>query len=483
MTRSPQGLVSLKAKCTYLKEPRVRFARSIEHEDPELGIMVYGPQSLDDPGLHPGQIRVGFIGTGDTIEKAREWILSCLDGVEGDDSNRSFPGYRKTIGFRGELIFNDHWVETLTRQDLKDINQPRLLRERFDLATRTVGDKLRLLQKEQPPTYVVMALPQDLLSSLKTIDYVDTKMGAIHRDFRRAVKAIAMTQGLPTQILLERTSTASPTSRNVDHKSKCAWNFFTGLYYKAGGIPWTPTGLLPGTCFVGVSFFRPLGDKGWNMRTSVAQAFDEHGEGLVLRGPDFEWNEDEADRSPHLGAKDAAALIKEVLQQYFDERKQKPERVVIHKKTYFTDSEREGFEGGLRAENIRKYDLVSVRPTSEIRLLRQGLYPPLRGTRFSIGDLNFLYTTGYIPAIEGYPHGHVPSPLQISDRVGDTPLETLLREILILTKMNWNSASLGGLLPITLRFSGQVGEIMKEFEFIKEIPRDQKPHRLYKFYM
>jgi hypothetical protein len=40
----------------------------------------------------------------------------------------------------------------------------------------------------------------------------------------------------------------------------------------------------------------------------------------------------------------------------------------------------------------------------------------------------------------GYPHGHVPSPLQVADHVGDTAKADLLREIMTLTKMNWNSA-------------------------------------------
>ena len=73
---------------------------------------------------------------------------------------------------------------------------------------------------------------------------------------------------------------------------------------------------------------------------------------------------------------------------------------------------------------------------------------------------------------------HVPSPLQIADHVGqDTPRQTLLCEVLALTKMNWNSAQFGGLLPITLRFSRLVGEIMRE------IPPDRDPLLQYKYYM
>jgi hypothetical protein len=59
----------------------------------------------------------------------------------------------------------------------------------------------------------------------------------------------------------------------------------------------------------------------------------------------------------------------------------------------------------------------------------------------------------------------------------DTPREVLLREILILTKMNSNSAGFAGLMPITLRFSRLVGDIMRE------IPSDREPLPNFKFYM
>lgn len=76
-------------------------------------------------------------------------------------------------------------------------------------------------------------------------------------------------------------------------------------------------------------------------------------------------------------------------------------------------------------------------------------------------------------------HGtHVPSPIQISDHVGyDTPRETILKEILILTKMNWNSSRLGGLFPITMKFSRLVGEIMRE------IGPDREPLPQMKYYV
>jgi hypothetical protein len=67
--------------------------------------------------------------------------------------------------------------------------------------------------------------------------------------------------------------------------------------------------------------------------------------------------------------------------------------------------------------------------------------------------------------------------LQIADHKGDTERAELLREVLVLTKMNWNSANMFGLMPITLRFSRLVGDVLRE------VPEDQKPKTKYKFYM
>ena len=336
---------------------------------------------------------------------------------------------------------------------------------------------MRLLsQKDRPPNYVILAIPDELLG-LKTVDYKDPVLGNVHRDLRRVLKAEAMRYKLSTQIVLGRTLKAEPGDRNVDHPSRIAWNLFTGLYFKAGGIPWSPTGLQPGTCYVGVSFYRPIGSASKRIRTSAAQAFDQHGDGIVLSGQDFTWDESQQGRSPHLDRSGAEELVTMVLKRYEDELGQKPKRIVIHKTSRFWEDEREGFLDAVDAGSIGEVDLLAVNPTSELRLLRAGQYPPLRGTSFRAGDVDFLYTTGYLAPLKAYPHGHVPSPLQVADHIGDTGINQLLGEILTLTKMNWNSAGFAGLLPITIQFSRLVGDIMRE------IPPDQDPQPQFRYYM
>jgi hypothetical protein len=50
-------------------------------------------------------------------------------------------------------------------------------------------------------------------------------------------------------------------------------------------------------------------------------------------------------------------------------------------------------------------------------------------------------------------------------------------EVLALTKMNWNSSDDHTAFPISLALARKVGLIMSE------VPLDQEPHPLYRFYM
>jgi hypothetical protein len=114
------------------------------------------------------------------------------------------------------------------------------------------------------------------------------------------------------------------------------------MYCKAGGYPWSPHGLAQGTCYVGIGVYRPLGSRFPTMQTSLVQAFDEHGEGLFLRGHDFDWDPDKTgSRSPHLSADDAARLMGRVLDQYERHMHQTPARVVAHKMSRFWPDERD----------------------------------------------------------------------------------------------------------------------------------------------
>ena len=57
-------------RCELFDEPSLEFASARLHLCPKRGISIFGPRSLDMGNRHPEIIRVGFIGTGETIDKA-----------------------------------------------------------------------------------------------------------------------------------------------------------------------------------------------------------------------------------------------------------------------------------------------------------------------------------------------------------------------------------------------------------------------------
>jgi hypothetical protein len=137
--------------------------------------------------------------------------------------------------------------------------------------------------------------------------------------------------------------------------------------------------------------------------------------------------------------------------------------------------ELEGFREALKG--IPYWDLVALGKRG-VQFLRQGDYPPLRGTWVKFAEDNFLlYTQGYVPYLRTYPSIRVPQPLEILERHGTAPPDKILQEALALTKMNWNSADFSCREPITLEFAQRVGDILGE------LPAHISPREESKFYM
>lgn len=463
---------------SWFAEPELLFAHNHVHTNPKIGVGLFGPKSFDTT-RHKTEIHVGFVGEAESIEQVKRFIADCTEGVMAEDIENGslpFPGIAEELGYRFKLTFSREILEKITNTEKDQIFENIDPEVRFNSMIDLLEEKVSLLcEKDHPLDYIFIVLSEGIYEKLRVAYTADpiTGEGSVLRNFRRAIKARLMKYRKPTQIIRDSTTGYTDDKRNLQDLATRAWNIITGMYFKVGGLPWGPTGLQASTCFVGISFFRPLGQPSC-MRASIAQAFDENGDGLVLRGQKFRWDE-EFGKSPHMPELLAKQLVAEVLERYRIECKQLPRRVVIHKSSRFEPDEREGFKKALYG--ITEYDLVTVGTTGNFRLFRSGEYPPLRGTMMNVGDNYFLYTTGYLPEMGKYPHGHVPAPLRIVDHFGDTDKTQLLQELLILTKMNWNTANVDGAYPITLQFARLVGEILRE------IPEEQEPNPKYIYYM
>jgi hypothetical protein len=295
----------------------------------------------------------------------------------------------------------------------------------------------------------------------------------LFRNFYRALKARIMSKpnAVPTQVLRRHTYVEEEATQSAATR---AWNLAVSLYYKAGNIPWRPSDLTPDTCFVGISFHHLKRRSGDLMYASLAQAFSNDVEPFALRGALIP-PEQLKNRHPYLTERQAAELMAQVVENYKWKTGARPSRVVVHKTSQYQEEEAEGFEGALMSE-VPACDLIWLAPTG-FRLIRKGVQEAWRGTVCTIGDDDhYLFTTGFVPDWKEYPGPHVPSPLQIGS-LKPTDLEERAREILALTKMNWNSAEGVGRNPITISFARKVGMIMTE------LGDEATPNPLYRFYM
>ena len=262
--------------------------------------------------------------------------------------------------------------------------------------------------------------------------------------------------------------------REMQDEATRAWNFFCALYYKAGGIPWRlareSTDLM--TCYMGISFYHDPASE--SLRTSVAQIFNERGEGMVVRGGPAVL--DQQDKSPHLSPHDADRLLTQAVEAFRREHRTSPARSVCHKSSYFSEAELRGCAATVKQLRLDAYDLLSLRP-SHTRLYRPHSYPPLRGTAVVHSGGCLLYTQGSVDFYHCYPGLYTPRTLDVRLGHAEAGVLGLLTEVLALTKMNWNSTELINLEPITLSAARSVGCILRH------IPPERATQSRFSFFM
>lgn len=252
-----------------------------------------------------------------------------------------------------------------------------------------------------------------------------------------------MKHGIPIQIIKESTMNQILNYGELkkiqkENPAAFSWNFSTALYYKANGKPWRLAKLRQDTCYVGIAFFVDKLHPKQEIQISMAQVFTHNGEGLVLRGSEVEVNEHT--KQAYLKKDQASSLMKRALAKYIEKAQRNPSKVVIHKSSTFSPEEQEGFNEAIYALGDVKKDFVAIRSMhSGINFLRMRSFPVLRGTMIDIDTNEFLlYTSGYSPRIRSYAGHRVPNPIRIIHH-GDSSKEEVGKEILGLTKINWNT--------------------------------------------
>ncbi len=495
-----------------LPEVDLTFGGGQQCHDQKAGITNFGPYSD-----RRSEVRVGVIGDHRTTEQFLQLVEMARHGVPGKGKHplwtQDFPGLDRGAGYRFELVAKPEWVRVINPRAMQQLEKMAPKTRRISESVRLFMEVIkRLKEREEVPGVFVCAPPEDMMrlcipkegeqaqgpkgrvskfekkhpsvfveSQQKLMAFSDELQEYVEEEWQRdacdnfhhALKIAAMKEGVATQFIKPFTldRVLAEEVKGIQDPATVCWNLFNACYYKAGGIPWQLP-IQQGTCFIGIAFFKEkIGRR--KMGTSLAQVFTHDGEGLVVRGESFEWPRY---TEPHLSRAAMKRLIDQALDAYETQMDIHPTRVVIHKTSAFDDAEREAAESAL--EDVPRYDLLAIRQHHDHKVFRSGYNPPIRGTVITMPDeRRLLFTKGYIPSMQVYPGPRVPRPIEIQfDRVSSSK-DQLCREILGLTRLNWNSADFASHLPMTLEFAHKVNRILRE------MPPGSKAKSRYRYYM
>jgi len=508
----------------HIPEPLLEFKYGQRLAYPRDGLFLYGPVG-DVETLR--SIQYGVIGTTEGIRRFAAWSATIRRFIDiPAPGPRSRPVEPQHVPFPGfEEAFHTEWPAR-PQGILADIdpveldrtlrieNRHEAIRSAVDLfVTRLISENSRL---ENPPKVWFVIIPEVVyelgrpLSRVKKADQVkgtitlserrarqldpneptlfgiDEAEAQVYRyatHFRRQLKARLLKDQIVTQIVRETTLTPDEFKRDggmplrrLEDRATVAWKLSTGTFYKAGGRPWQLADVRTGVCYVGLVYKRSELTTNPKHSCCAAQMFLTNGDGVVFRGALGPWFHTDT-KQFHLDKDAAKNLIGMVIAEYERIHKTSPTELFIHAKSAFAKDEWEGFEAG-RPDATKLVGVQIVDTRDDLKLFRPGEYPVVRGTAMRVGDRRaYLWTSGYVSRIDTYLGPETPNPISVRILQGDCDLDTVLNDVLGLTKINFNSCLHNDRLPVTIRFANAVGDV------IISAPMDSDPRLPFKFYV
>jgi hypothetical protein len=311
----------------------------------------------------------------------------------------------------------------------------------------------------------------------------ELKNDNVYYDLHDSVKLYCAKKNIKVQFIEDKSIT-------YFDPAKVRWWLSLGLYAKANGTPWRNETITDATAFIGLDFAINKVNNNTKFVLGSSHIFDSSGQGLrfllqPIEHPVF------YGKNPFMSKEDARKLVLKLKEAYFRlDGNSKLDKLVIHKVLHYTHDEMQGIAEAL--DGIDKVELLQIQKYSNWRAIR-GIkdvgskkitihdYPVQRGTVIQLDDFSFLlWTHGSVldSDVAGLGKDYyqssrgIPAPLLVRRFRGTDPIETTVKEILALTKMNWNGGELYKTLPVTLDFSRRLARYAKQAETLQAIPYD-----------
>jgi len=236
--------------------------------------------------------------------------------------------------------------------------------------------------------------------------------------------------------------------------------------------PWVLKEIDDETAFVGFGYGLDFSQgKGNHIILGCSHIYGSNGQGLKYKLSKIE-NPIIRRDNPFMSKDDARRVGDSVRQMFFESFHKLPQRVVIHKRNYFTKEEKEGLSESLGG--VAAIDMLEIQFDPMLRYvaskIRNGKFsgdgfPVRRGTSLILGSRKAaVWVHGTADAVVSgrrYYQGksRIPAPLIVTRHYGNSSLQTLATEILGLSKMNWNNFDLYSKLPATIESSKAIAKI------------------------
>jgi hypothetical protein len=480
----------------YISEPKLTFAYNQKAVDPKDGLMLFGPFGNQNV---LGVKNVGVIGPTHLREKMITYfhkLHTNITSIYRSTARPDFPGLDAIFGISINFSniseidvdmekINEHLHNRDPSQrvyNLVDIYISKIIQytEREETAVDiwfvVIPEDIYLYGRpnSQIPTSdlnVTIGLPKSERESTQLNLFNQNEINDLRKayqyevNFHNQLKARLLQSKIITQIIRESKIAYEDylPEYKIENERKLdtdkAWNIATSLYYKLGGLPWKLGDIREGVCYLGL-VFKKIDEHEKNTNACcAAQMFLDNGDGMVFRGNIGPWWNPQS-KEFHLQKKDAFEILTKSLSSYYDRFQCYPKEVFIHAKTYFNSVEWSGFEEAASG----KSNIVGIRinPHPVFKLYRQDRFAVVRGTMLQY-DVNraFLWTRGFIPKIKTQLGLETPNPLEIAITHGSSSdITTVCTDILSLSKLNYNSCKFGDGLPVTLKFTDLIGNIL-----------------------